>query len=109
MSIQRPAGGWKITRTPVHPGEMLREEFMKPLAISINGLALELHVPVTRVSEIVNKRRGITADTALRLARHFGTSADFWMNLHKNYELIRTQQQSLKTIERQVRRRYVAA
>jgi addiction module HigA family antidote len=91
MSIKRPEGGWKITRTPVHPGEMLREEFMKPLGISINALALELHVPVTRISEIVNERRGITADTALRLARHFGTSADFWMNLQKNYELILTQ------------------
>src|SRR2546426_8406159 len=83
MSITRPEGGWNITRSPVHPGKMLREEFMKPLGISINGLALELHVPVTRISEIVNERRGITADTALRLARHFGTSADFWMNIQK--------------------------
>jgi len=83
MSIARPDKGWNITRPPVHPGEMLREEFMKPLGISINGLALELHVPVTRVSEIVNERRGITADTALRLARHFGTGADLWMNLQK--------------------------
>ncbi len=109
MSIARPEGGWSITRTPVHPGEVLREDFMKPLGISINGLALELHVPVTRISEIVNERRGITADTALRLARHFGTSADFWMNLQKDYELILTRQKSLKTIERQVRRRTVAA
>jgi addiction module HigA family antidote len=69
MSIKRPERGWNITRAPVHPGEMLREEFMKPLKISMNGLALELHVPVTRISEIVNERRGITADTALRLAR----------------------------------------
>jgi len=81
---------------------------MKPLGISINGLALELHVPVTRISEIVNQRRGITADTALRLARYFGTSADFWMNIQKDYELILTQQKSLKTIERQVRRRDAA-
>ncbi|HEY9139913.1 MAG TPA: HigA family addiction module antitoxin [Bryobacteraceae bacterium] len=108
MSIKRPEGGWKITRTPVHPGEMLREEFMKPLGISINGLALELHVPVTRISEIVNQRRGITADTSLRLARYFGTSADFWMNIQKDYELILTQQKSLKMIERQVRRRDAA-
>ena len=77
MTITRPEGGWNISRTPVHPGEMLREEFMKPLGISINGLALELHVPVTRVSEIVNERRGITADTgiasgaALRHERRF--------------------------------------
>ena len=109
MSIMRPEGGWNVTRSPVHPGEMLREEFMKPLGISINGLALELHVPVTRISQIVNERRGITADTALRLARHFGTSADFWMNIQKDYELLLTRHKSLKTIERQVRRRTVAA
>jgi len=65
-------------------------------------------VPVTRISEIVNERRGVTADTALRLARYFGTSADFWMNIQKDYELILTQQKSLKTIERQVRRRNAA-
>jgi addiction module HigA family antidote len=109
MSIMRPEGGWNITRPGVHPGEMLREEFMKALGISINGLALELHVPVTRISQIVNERRGITADTALRLARHFGTSADFWMNIQKDYELLLTRRKSLKTIERQVRRRTVAA
>ena len=109
MSIMRPEGGWNVTRAPVHPGEMLREEFMKPLGISINRLALELHVPVTRISQIVNERRGITADTALRLARHFGTSADFWLNLQKDYELLRARRKSLKTIERQVRRRTVAA
>jgi addiction module HigA family antidote len=109
MSIKRPEGGWKITRMPVHPGEMLREEFMKPLNISMNGLALELHVPVTRISEIVNERRGIAADTALRLARYFGTSADFWMNMQRDHELILAQQKSWKTIERQVRRRNAAA
>ena len=109
MSVKRPKGGWNITRTPVHAGEMLREEFMKPLGISINGLALELRVPVTRISEIVNERRGITADTALRLARHFGTSADFWMNIQKDYELILARQKLSKLIERQVRRRKVAA
>jgi antitoxin HigA-1 len=88
---------------------MLREEFMKPLGISINGLALELHVPVTRVSAIVNERRGITADTALRLARHFGTSAGFWMNVQRDYELVRARRKSIKTIEKQVRRRMIAA
>ena len=82
---------------------------MKPLGISINGLALELHLPVTRISQIVNQRRGITADTALRLARHFGTSADFWMNIQKNFELLLTRRKSLKTIESQVRRRTAAA
>jgi addiction module HigA family antidote len=108
MSIMRPEGGWKVTRPPVHPGEMLREEFMKPLGISINGLARELHVPVTRISQIVNERRGITADTALRLARHFGTTPDLWMNLQKDYELLQVRRKSLKAIERQVRRRTAA-
>jgi antitoxin HigA-1 len=107
MSIMRPEGCWNITREPVHPGEMLREEFMKALGISINVLALELHVPVTRISGIVNERRGITADTARRLARHFGTSADFWMNIQKEYELVLTRRKSAKTIERQVSRRTV--
>ncbi len=88
---------------------MLREEFMKPLGLSINGLALELHVPPTRISEIVNERRGISADTALRLSRYFGDSADFWMNLQKDCELTLTTQQSWKTIEKQVRRRESAA
>ena len=75
----------------------------------INGLALELQVPVTRISQIVNERRGITADTALRLGRHFGTSADFWMNIQKDYELLLTRNMSWKMIERQVRQRTVAA
>ena len=109
MSIRRPETGWKITRPPVHPGEMLREEFMKPLEISINRLALDLHAPATRVSEIVNERRGITADTALRLARYFGTSPDLWMNLQKDYELTLAREKSARTIDRQVRRRDTAA
>jgi addiction module HigA family antidote len=109
MSIARPKKGWNITRTPVHPGEMLREEFMKPLSMSTNALAIELHVPVTRISEIVKERRGITADTALRLGRYFGTSPDFWMNLQRDYELIAARQKSQKLIEKQVRPRTEAA
>ena len=77
---------------------------MKPLSLSINALALELHVPVTRVSELVNERRGITADTALRLARYFGTSADFWMNIQMDYELVLARKRSFRTIQKQVRR-----
>ena len=72
---------------PVHPGEILREELMKPLGLSINGLARSLHVPPTRTSEIVNGRRGISADTALRLARYFGTTPEFWMNLQAAHDL----------------------
>ncbi|MGP8243901.1 MAG: HigA family addiction module antitoxin [Bryobacteraceae bacterium] len=66
-------------------------------------------MPVTRISEIVKQRRGITADTALRLARHFNSSADFWMNIQKDYGLILTLRKSLKAIERQIRRRTIAA
>ena len=72
---------------PLHPGEMLREEFMKPLGLSSNALAMELRVPVTRISEIVRERRGITADTALRLARYFNMSPNFWMRLQMDYDL----------------------
>lgn len=70
-----------------HPGEILLEEFLKPLAISQNKLAMELRVPCHRINEIVRGRRGISADTALRLARFFGTSPDFWMNLQQSYDL----------------------
>jgi addiction module HigA family antidote len=84
MSIARKAGEHGI---PIHPGEMLREEFMKPLGLSANALAIELRVPVTRISEIVRERRGITADTALRLARYFNMTPEFWMRLQMNYDL----------------------
>ncbi len=77
----------KKTLPPIHPGETLREEFLKPLGLTANRLALELLVPVTRVNDIVRGRRAITADTALRLARYFGTTPQFWMNLQANFEL----------------------
>jgi addiction module HigA family antidote len=72
---------------PVHPGEILREEFMKPMELSSNALARAIHVTPARINEIVNEQRGISADTALRLARYFGTDAQSWINLQKNYEL----------------------
>ncbi len=72
---------------PVHPGEVLREDFMVPMRLSMNKLALDLRVPVTRIAEIVHERRAITPDTALRLARYFNTSARFWMNLQATYDL----------------------
>ena len=72
---------------PIHPGEILREEFMKPLNLSANALAQRLGVTTARVNEIANERRGITADTALRLARCFSTTPEFWMNLQQRYEL----------------------
>ncbi len=108
MSIKKPAKGWNITRKPVHPGEMLREEFMVPLGLSANKLALELRVPVTRISEIINERRGMTADTALRLERYFGMSADFWLNLQKNFDLISARQAHGKQIETVIQPRSAA-
>ncbi len=72
---------------PVHPGEILREDFMKPLRLTVNKLALDLHVPATRIGEIVHERRRITADTALRLARYFNTNPEFWLNLQNFYDL----------------------
>ena len=73
--------------SPVHPGEILREDLMKPLGLSANRLARDLKVPVTRISEIVNGRSGVTTDIALRLARYFGSTPQFWMNLQAVYDL----------------------
>ncbi len=88
---------------PVHPGEILREDFMKPLELSVNKLALELHVPATRIGEIVNERRRITAETALRLARFFKTNAEFWLNLQNFYDLeCERRAGKVSQIERQV-------
>lgn len=72
---------------PIHPGEILREDFMQPLGLSMNKLAMDLHVPVTRIAEIVHERRGITPDTALRLGRYFNTSTRFWLNAQAAYDL----------------------
>ena len=73
--------------TPIHAGEILLEEFMQPYKLSQNALAKALHVTPRRINEIVNKKRAITADTALRLAKFFGNSAEFWMNLQNSYDL----------------------
>ena len=72
---------------PIHPGEILREEFMVPIGLSAHGLAMALRVPATRIADIVKERRGITADTAYRIALYFGTSAELWMNMQSAYEL----------------------
>jgi addiction module HigA family antidote len=88
---------------PVHPGEILREDFLKPLRLSVNQLALELHVPATRIGEIVHERRRITADTALRLARYFNTNPEFWLNLQNFYDLeVSRRAGTSSRIERQV-------
>ena len=87
---------------PIHPGEILREDFMTPLGISMNRLALNLRVPVTRIAEIVHERRGVTPDTALRLGRYFNTSARFWMNAQSSYDLEVAQDELQRVIERDV-------
>lgn len=94
-SLKRPEGGWKIT-VSTHPGEMLREEFLKPLGLSINRLADELNIPVSRLHDVIRERRGITADTALRLSQRFGTTPEFWLNLQNGYDLVEAQKKAPK-------------
>ena len=90
---------------PVHPGEVLREDFMVPTGTSINQLALDLHVAPNRILEIVKGKRAITADTALRLAQYLGTTPDFWLGLQMQYDLERAQDELAEKIQREVRRR----
>src|SRR5439155_217179 len=94
----------KIMKTnrlpPIHPGEILREEFMKPRGLSQNALARALNVPPRRINEIVLEKRRITADTALRLGRYFGTSAEMWAGLQADYDLRRARYEKDKEIER---------
>ncbi|OLB97076.1 MAG: addiction module antidote protein, HigA family [Acidobacteria bacterium 13_2_20CM_2_57_12] len=87
---------------PVHPGEILREEFMGPLGLSMNKLAMALSAPVARIADIVNERRGITADTALRFARYFNNSPTFWMNLQTRYDLEVAQDEIAAKVARDV-------
>jgi|HubBroStandDraft_2_1064218.scaffolds.fasta_scaffold737759_2 addiction module HigA family antidote len=94
---------------PLHPGEMLREDFMKPLGLSANALALALRVPVTRISEILRERRGITADTALRLARYFNMTPQFWMRLQMDFDLESAEGALEKTLREEIRPRPVSA
>jgi addiction module HigA family antidote len=92
-------------RVITHPGEVLGEEFLKPLGMSVNALALALRVPATRIGAIVKGERSVTADTALRLARFFGTSAEFWITLQATHDLTKARMESGGTIERDVRPR----
>ena len=92
-------------RVTTHPGEVLSEEFLRPLGISVHALALALRVPATRIGAIVKGERAVTADTALRLARFFGTSAEFWINLQAMHDLTKTRMQSGVAIDRDVRPR----
>ena len=96
-----------MARIRTHPGEILREEFMKPLGLSGNALALALRVPATRIGDILRteKPRAITADTAVRLARYFGTTPEFWLNLQSAYDLSIALAESGAAIEREVQPR----
>ncbi len=96
-----------MTRTldPIHPGEILAEEFMAPLELSANALALALRVPPTRIGEIIRGRRAITADTALRLGRYFGTSPDLWLGLQVEYDLRVARRSRGAQVERDVQPR----
>jgi addiction module HigA family antidote len=87
---------------PVHPGEILREEFMVPLGLSMNKMAMDLRVPVTRIADIANERCGITADTALRFPRYFKNSPTFWMNLQTRYDLEVAEDEIAAKVERDV-------
>ena len=87
---------------PIHPGEILREEFMKAYYLSQNALARALNVPPRRINEIVLEKRGITADTALRLARYFGTTAEMWTGLQADYDLRLARYRKERQIERDV-------
>ncbi len=93
---------FKNKMRPVHPGEVLREDYLEPLGMSANALAKALRVNAPRINDIVRERRGITSDTALRLARYFGGSAQHWMNLQMAYELRKAEIESEAQIAREV-------
>ncbi len=95
--------------SPIHPGEVLREEFLRPMGLSQNLLALSIGVPAHRINEIVLGKRRITADTALRLARFFGTSSRFWLGLQTDYDLDVTADRLSDRLDREVRARLVLA
>lgn len=90
---------------PVHPGEQLREEFMKPLELTAYRLAKDINVPVSRIQAIIDEKRGITGDTALRLGRYFNTTPEFWLNMQRDFELETAQIQAGEDIIAKVRPR----
>jgi addiction module HigA family antidote len=96
VSIARKA----TPRWSVHPGEILREEFLKPMGISAYEVAKRIHVPAPRINDIVLERRGISADTAVRLSRLFGTTEQFWLNLQDAYEVSRVKAEQTSELER---------
>ncbi len=96
-------------RVRTHPGEVLREEFLHPMGLSVHGLAQALRVPATRLDAIVKGRRAVTADTAVRLGRYFGTSPEFWLNLQSAFDLSLTLVRIGRTVRRDIRPHRAAA
>lgn len=90
----------KIEREPIHPGEILKHDLMEPLGITQKGLAAELRTSFRTVNEIINGKRGVSPDMALRLAKYFGMSADFWLNAQKNFELQKAWQKNKEIIKK---------
>lgn len=86
---------------PIHPGEIIKEEYLKPLNMSVNALAVALRVPAPRINDVVRQKRGVSIDTALRLARYFNTTAQFWMNLQISYDL-KIARQNMAKIEDEI-------
>lgn len=102
VAHNRPANGWNFQGPTAHPGVVLRQEFIEPLGISQNKLAIKIRVPATRIGDIVHGKRAVTPDTALRLARFFGNSPEFWLNLQQMHDLSKARIESAKEIEHEV-------
>jgi len=90
---------------PIHPGEILREDLMRPLGITVSALARDIGVPANRISQIVNGKRAFSADTALRLGKYFGMSPEIWLDLQSDYELRLARRTTWKAVEPRVRKR----
>lgn len=102
MTIKRPALGWKLEGITTHPGTVLKKDFLEPMKISANHLATRTRMPATRVGLILRAKRSVTTDTALRLARYFGTSAEFWINLQAAYDLSKARVELEEAIDQDV-------
>jgi antitoxin HigA-1 len=102
MAITRPSTGWNVRGKTTHPGIILQEDFLKPLGITKNRLAMETRVPANRIGGIVQGTRAVTPETALRLARFFGNSPEFWLNLQQMYDLSNARTQAAEKVEREV-------
>ncbi|MBN1570605.1 MAG: HigA family addiction module antidote protein [Acidobacteria bacterium] len=95
-------------RDPVHPGVILKADLLEPLGMSINNLAAELHVPANRLGQIISGKRGISPDTSLRLARYFGFTPEYWLNMQAQYDLEIIRRQSMRQIEKEIKPREAA-